>query len=164
MAALHIFMLVICGLISCEDIPGDISQPPSAPVAPYYPEDNSQYYPDYGYPPQQSYPESSFSSLLDRQGLETIVAAPLVITAFIAALIGGILSPLVSDGLSRLGQYEIEWPEVKRKVPSIDTTDEEARSIESWSWIQALERVSQALEETRTKRSSDLMFNKFLKR
>jgi len=142
----------------------DISQAPSAPVAPYYPEDNSQYYPDYGYPPQQSYPESSFSSLLDRQGLETIVAAPLVITAFIAALIGGILSPMVSDGLSRLGQYEIEWPEVKRRVPSIDTTDEEARTIESWSWIQALERVSQVLEETRTKRSSDLTFNKFLKR
>jgi len=142
----------------------DISQPLSAPVAPYYPEDNLQYYPDYGYPQQQSYPESSFSSLLDRQGLETVLAAPLVITAFIAALIGGILSPMVSDGLSRLGQYEIEWPEVKRRVPGIDTDEEEERSIESWSWIQALERVSQVLEETRTKRSSGMMFNKFLKR
>jgi len=157
-------MLLMCGLIFCEDTPLDVSQPPSAPLAPYYPEDNSQYYPDYGYPPQTSYPESSFSSVLDRQGIETLIGAPLVITAFIAALIGGILSPLISDGLSRLGQYEIEWPEVKRRVPSIETSEEEGRSIESWSWIQALERVSQALEETRTKRSSDLMFNKFLQK
>merc|ERR1711892_854060 len=154
----------MCGLISCEDISVEISQAPSAPVAPYYPEDTSQYYPDYGYPPQQSYPESSFSSTLDRQGIEAVLGAPLVITAFIAALLGGVLSPLVSDGLSRLGQYEIEWPEVKRKIPSIGTIDEEARSIQSWSWIQALERVSQASEKTRTKRSSGIMFNKFLKR
>jgi len=152
------------GLISCEDTPVDISQPPSAPVAPYYAEDNSQYYPDYGYPPHTSYPESSFSSVLDRQGIETLIGAPLVITAFIAALVGGILSPMISDGLSRLGQYEIEWPEVKRRVPSIETSEEEGRSIESWSWIQALERVSQALEETRTKRSAGMNFNKFLKR
>jgi len=157
-------MSLLFGLISCEDTPVGISQPPSAPVAPYYPEDNSQYYPDYGYPPQQSYPESSLSSTLDRQGLETVLGAPLVITAFIAALVGGVLSPLISDGLSRLGQYEIEWPEVKRRVPSIDTIKDEGRSIESWSWIQALERVSQALEETRTKRSTGMMFNRFSKR
>ena len=134
------------GLISCEDTLADVSQPPSAPVAPYYPEDNSQYYPDYGYPPQQSYPESSFSSVLDRQGIETVLAAPIVITAFIAALLGGVLSPMISDGLSRLGQYEIEWPEVKRRVPS---KEEEGRGAESWSWIQALERVGQLLQEHR---------------
>jgi len=164
MVSFSIFMSLLFGLISCEDTLADVSQPPSAPVGPYYPEDNSQYYPDYGYPPQQSYPESSFSSTLDRQGIEAVLGAPLVITAFIAAVLGGVLSPMISDGLSRLGQYEIEWPEVKRRVPSIETSEEEGRSIESWSWIQALERVSQALEETRTKRSSGLMFNKFLKR
>jgi len=164
MASLLIFMSLLFALISCDNTPVDVSQAPSAPVAPYYPEENLQYYPDYGYPPQQSYPESSFSSTLDRQGLETVLGAPLVITAFIAAMVGGVLSPLISDGLSRLGQYEIEWPEVKRRVPSIDKIKDEGRSIESRSWIQALERVSQALEETRTKRSSGLMFNKFLKR
>ena len=41
----------------------------------------------------------------------------MVITAFFAALVGGIMSPFISEGLSRLGEYEIEWPEVKRRVP-----------------------------------------------
>jgi hypothetical protein len=110
------------GLISCEDITHDGSHSPSAPLAPlapYYPEDSSQYYPDYGYPSQPSYPESSFSSTLERQGLEIALGAPLVITAFVAALLGGFLSPMISSGLSRLGEYEIQWPEVKRKVQSI---------------------------------------------
>ena len=107
------------GLISCEDIAYDASHPPSAPITPYYPVDNSQYFPDYGYPSQSSYPESSFSSTLERQGLEIAFGAPLVITAFVAALLGGFLSPMISSGLSRLGEYEIQWPEVKRKIPGI---------------------------------------------
>jgi hypothetical protein len=39
--------------------------------------------------------------------------------AFVAALLGGILSPLISDGMSRLAEYEIEWPEVRRKIRPI---------------------------------------------
>ena len=39
----------------------------------------------------------------------------------------------------------------------LDTSEEEGRSIESWSWIQALERVSQALEETRTNVCDDVI-------
>ena len=126
MDTLHILSLLMFGLITCEDILDELSNSPSAPIAPYYPEDNSQYYPDYGYPSQPSYPESSFSSTLDRQGLETVLGAPLVITAFVAALFGGFLSPMISEGLSRLGEYEIMWPEVKRKIPSI------GREIGSW--------------------------------
>eukprot|EP00090_Calanus_glacialis_P003321 TRINITY_DN12455_c0_g1_i8.p1 TRINITY_DN12455_c0_g1~~TRINITY_DN12455_c0_g1_i8.p1 ORF type:complete len:165 (-),score=35.68 TRINITY_DN12455_c0_g1_i8:600-1094(-) len=164
MDTLHMLSFLLCGLISCEDITYDASHSPSDPVAPYYPEDNSQYYPDYGYPSQPSYPESSFSSTLDRQGLETVLGAPLVITAFVAALLGGFLSPLISSGLSRLGEYEIMWPEVKRKIPSIGTPEDEARTLESWSWIQALEKINHALQEPRTKRSSSDTFNKFLRR
>lgn len=106
-------------MISCEDT-AHASHPsiqsPTAPVAPYYPEDSSQYYPDYGYPSQPSSPGPAFSSQLDRQGLEAVLGAPVVITAFAAALLGGFLSPLISDGLSRMAEYEIEWPEVKRKI------------------------------------------------
>ena len=102
-------------MITCEDIFHEASNPPSAPIASYYPEDNSQYYQDYGYPAQPSLAESSF----DRQGLETVIGAPLVFTAFGAALLGGFLSPMISSGLSRLAKYEIMWPEVKRKIPSI---------------------------------------------
>ena len=148
MDTLHIFSLLMFGLITCEDILDEASNPPSAPVAPYYPEDNSQYYPDYGYSSQPSLAESSFSSSLDRQGLETVLGAPLVITAFAAALLGGFLSPIISSGLSRLGEYEIMWPEVKRKIrPS----EGEARDVESPSWIQALERVNQVLHNPITK-------------
>ena len=126
MGTLHTLSLLLCGFVTCEDIPLDGSQPPSAPIAPYYPEDNSQYYPDYGYPSQPSLAESSFSSTLDRQGLEIALGAPLVVTAFAAALLGGFLSPLISSGLSRLGEYEVQWPQVKRKIPSI------GKDMECW--------------------------------
>ena len=85
---------------------------------------------------------------MDRHGLETFLGAPLVITAFVAALLGGFLSPIISEGLSRLGEYEIEWPEVKRKIrPS----EGEARDVESRSWIQALEIVNQVVHDPITK-------------
>ena len=126
MDTLHRVSLLMCGLISCEDIVDEASNPTSAPIAPYFPEDNSHYYPDYGYSSQPSLAESSFSPTLDRQGLETVLGIPLVITAFAAALLGGFLSPLISSGLSRLGEFEIMWPDVKRKIPSI------GREIGSW--------------------------------
>jgi len=40
----------------------------------------------------------------------------------------------------------------------------EARAVESLSWIEALEKVNQALGEPRTKRNARNIFNKFLKR
>ena len=96
-------------------------------TGPYY-GDDSQYYPDYGYNSQDSTP-----SLLDRQGIETVLGAPLVITAFVAALVGGIVGPLISDGLARLGEYEIQWPQVRRKI--IQQEEEEGRT---WSWVKEL--------------------------
>merc|ERR1711936_1308691 len=74
---------------------------------PTYPE-----YPDYGYP--SSGP--GFASELDRQGLEAVLGAPVVITAFAAALFGGLLSPLISEGLSRMSEYQIEWPSFSQRV------------------------------------------------
>ena len=87
----------------------------SAPIAPYYPE-----YPEYGYPPSGS----GFSSELDRQGLEAVLGAPVVITAFAAALFGGLLSPLISIGLNRMSEFEIEWPEFKQKVETGNIAEE----------------------------------------
>ena len=111
------------GVVSSEEVPLEAS--PSAPVGPYYADDSSQYYPDYG----QAYPsQPSFTSPLDRQGLETAIAAPIIITAFAAALLGGIVSPMFSRALSRLGEYTIEWPQVKRKVP---TSDEGLQKIDT---------------------------------
>jgi len=159
MLSLHLILLLLAGLVLSEDPTGSVE--PTAPLGPYYPEDG-QYYPDYGYPATQD----TAPSIIDRQAIETVLGAPVVITAFFAALVGGIMSPFISEGLSRLGEYEIEWPEVKRRVPlpsSEDSEEEDGRSLDSWSWIKALETVSQAVEASRTKRSSQ-MFSKFLKR
>ena len=57
------------------------------------------------------------SDWLHRQAsIEAVLGAPVVITAFAAALFGGILSPLISEGLSRMGDYQIEWPSFSQRV------------------------------------------------
>ena len=67
---------------------------------------SSPYYADYySQPSAPSGLASVFS--VDRQGFEAILTAPLVLTAFIAALFGGFLSPLISQGLASLTEYEI---------------------------------------------------------
>merc|ERR1711894_361138 len=127
---------------------------------PTYPE-----YPDYGY--ASSGP--GFASELDRQGLEAVLGAPVVITAFAAALFGGLLSPLISSGLSRMADLEIEWPEVKQKVDNKTKTTKnrtklisKARQLVSnFSWIEALETLNSFAGNTRYKRSSH-KFNKYL--
>jgi len=159
MLSLHVIVPLLAGLALSEELTGSVE--PTAPVGPYYPDDG-HYYPDYGYPATQD----TAPSIIDRQAIETVLGAPVVITAFFAALVGGIMSPFIHEGLSRLGEYEIEWPEVKRRVPvpsSENSEEEDGRSLDSWSWIKALETVSQAVEASRTKRSSQ-MFSKFLKR
>ena len=102
----------------------------------------------------------------------------MVITAFAAALFGGILSPLISHGLSRMADFEIEWPEFNRKKLSskseklLDKPDfpndnycvgskkknkskasNKARELEEpqFSWLDALESVNSVLESARTK-------------
>ena len=87
---------------------------------------------------------------------------------------------MISSGLSRLAEYEIQWPEVKRKIPSIgkdidlkflklgdndalllvNTTEDEAKAVESWSWIQALGKVNQALELEGPRKQ--VIFNSFI--
>ena len=81
-------------------------------VSQYYNYNNAEagtnpYYPDYSYT-QPSAP-SSLSSIfsVERQGFEAVLTAPLVLTAFIAALFGGFLSPLISQGIASLREYEI---------------------------------------------------------
>lgn len=97
---------------------------------------NLPYYPDYTYPPPS--PPAAFSApahrcspthcpaLLysvqclpstDRLGLDSVLSAPMVLTAFVAAVFGGVLSPFISDGLNRMVEYEIQWPRIRRKVP-----------------------------------------------
>jgi len=85
---------------------------PASGIPPYgYPEY------DYSYEPQSQLFPSSSASINDRQAsIEAVLGAPVVITAFAAALFGGILSPLISEGLSRMSDYQIEWPSFDQKV------------------------------------------------
>ena len=90
------------------------------------------------------------SDWLDRQAsIEAVLGAPVVITAFAAALFGGILSPLISEGLSRMGDYQIEWPSfsqrVDRKKTKTRTKTSKARDFDdvdsSMSWMEVLDNV-----------------------
>ena len=45
-----------------------------------------------------------------------MIAAPLIVTAFSAALFGGLLSPAITYGFERMSEYEIKWPEFTRKT------------------------------------------------
>ena len=121
---------------------------------PYY----SEY--DYAnYEPQSaafSSASDSAASLTDRQAsIEAVLGAPVVITAFAAALFGGILSPLISEGLSRMSDYQIEWPSIgaketrrrRKKVSSSKARD----LVNNISWLDVLEGVNSVVSAIRTK-------------
>jgi len=134
------------------------------PVSPYYSE-----YPDYGY----SSSGPGLAQQLDRQGLEAVLGAPVVITAFAAALFGGLLSPLISSGLSRMAEFEIEWPEVKQKVETgtkkktktsknrTKLVSKARELVSNVSWLEALETLNSFVGTSRYKRSAGT-FDKFL--
>ena len=111
-----------------------------AGINPYY----SEY--DYNLYEPQTQPLNS----LDRQAtIEAVLGAPVVITAFAAALFGGLLSPLISEGLSRMSEYQIEWPSfsqrVDRKKTKTRTKTSKARDFDdvdsSMSWMEVLDNV-----------------------
>ena len=62
----------------------------------------------------------------ERQGLEAFLTAPLVVTAFIAALFGGFVSPLISQGLATMNQFELVMPQIRRRNVTNDTSMESA--------------------------------------
>jgi len=140
------------GHVQQHAAPAQVAAPSSAPgVSPYY----AQY--DYeAYEPQ---PQSFTSGGLDRQAsIEAVLGAPVVITAFAAALFGGILSPLISEGLSRMSEYQIEWPSFNQRVEKRRKTKtkagSKARDLDnSINWLEMLETVNNVVSAIRTKRS-----------
>merc|ERR1711872_677198 len=160
----HVLVLVFfIGSTFSDNVHHGTLQAPSAGSGPYYPE-----YPEYGYPPSGP----GFASELDRQGLEAVLGAPVVITAFAAALFGGLLSPLISSGLARMAELEIEWPEVKQKVETgtkkktktvknrTKLVNKARELVSDFSWIEALENLNSFVASNRYKRSEG-KFNKF---
>jgi|ERR1711899_321497 len=127
-----------------------------AGINPYY----SEY--DYNLYEPQTQPLNS----LDRQAtIEAVLGAPVVITAFAAALFGGLLSPLISEGLSRMSEYQIEWPSfsqrVDRKKTKTRTKTSKARDFDdvdsSMSWMEVLDNVHNVITTVNnlSKRSVD---------
>merc|ERR1711963_1139574 len=163
MRNLCILLSVLLGLASADKTAGGHvasasgQVPASAPASglpPYYPEY------DYAYEPQsQLFSSSSSASSLDRQAsIEAVLGAPVVITAFAAALFGGILSPLISEGLSRMSEYQIEWPSFNQRVEKRRKTKtkagSKARDLDnSVNWLEMLETVNNVVSAIRTKRS-----------
>merc|ERR1712227_413473 len=140
------------GHVQQHAAPAQVAAPSSASgVSPYY----AQY--DYeAYEPQ---PQSFTSGGLDRQAsIEAVLGAPVVITAFAAALFGGILSPLISEGLSRMSEYQIEWPSFNQRVEKRRKTktksSNKARELaNNVSWLDILEGVNTVVSAIRSKRS-----------
>merc|ERR1711862_82074 len=111
----------------------------------------SPYYPDYGYATAvqtQQDPVNPFLLSQDRQGLETFITAPIVITAFIAALFGGFVSPFISQGLATMSQFEITLPSIRRR----NVTSEISTTTETSRMLHFIHKMTD--EDTRVKRSS----------
>merc|ERR1712117_764552 len=122
------------------------------------------YYSEYDYSLYE--PQAQTFNSLDRQAsIEAVLGAPVVITAFAAALFGGILSPLISEGLSRMSDYQIEWPtfsqRVEKRRKTKTKTGSKSRDIDTGlSWLDVLESVNAVVSAVRSKRSvADMQFS-----
>merc|ERR1740128_1341922 len=113
-------VLVLAGFTSCDKT----AYPQTNVVTPLNQEysdpnlDNSAYYNqvDYG---QSGYDYGQYSDN-DRTAelIETAITIPMAITAFLAALLGGFMAPIISDGMRALGDFELpefEFTDIKRK-------------------------------------------------
>merc|ERR1712027_222888 len=122
------------------------------------------YYSEYDYSLYE--PQAQTFNSLDRQAsIEAVLGAPVVITAFAAALFGGLLSPLISEGLSRMSEYQIEWPSFSQRVEKRRKTKTKAGSkardldnpVNSMSWMEVLDNVHSVISTVNSlsKRSVD---------
>jgi len=71
-----------------------------------------------------------------------LIAAPLIVTAFSAALFGGLLSPAITYGFERMSEYEIKWPEFTRKT----SKSGKSRALQ-FSWLDTLEAVGKVVKK-----------------
>jgi len=124
---------------------GEHKQEAASLVAPAAPRTNYPEQPYYDY--ADAYPETNFQSqAADRQG-EALIAAPMIITAFSAALFGGLLSPAITYGFERMSEYEIKWPEFTRKKNG------KSRGLD-FSWLETLEAVGKVVERIQKTQST----------
>jgi len=156
-------VLVLVLLCRADKTPGHVNNNVQVPAASSTAGINP-YYAEYDYSLYE--PQAQTFNSLDRQAsIEAVLGAPVVITAFAAALFGGLLSPLISEGLSRMSEYQIEWPSfsqrVERKKTKTRTKSGKAREFEdtvsSMSWMEVLDNVHNVISTVNSlsKRSVD---------
>ena len=80
-------------------------------------------------------------------------------TAFVAALLGALVAPALSAGITRITEFELPeftLPEISEKAV------EEVRSLETkYPWVRMVENVYSVLREELNYRKSN-KFNKFI--
>merc|ERR1712168_1787423 len=123
-----------------------------APLAQEYPDtglvDNNAYY-NQGEYNQGAYDYTQYSDT-DRTAelIESAITIPMAITAFLAALLGGIMAPIVGDGMRALMEFElpeIELPRIKKAGSGRDY-DDVYKPVSSLFKIAAEKMVTNAIK------------------
>merc|ERR1712106_289915 len=140
-------ILVVVGLTNCDQA----AYPATNVVAPLNQEyadtgivDNSAYYnqADYG---QSAYDYSQYSDT-DRTAelIESAITVPMAITAFFAALLGGFMAPIISDGMRALREFEL--PELKKKTKGRAFDEPLAKPVSSLFKLAAEKIITNAID------------------
>merc|ERR1711942_205187 len=123
-----------------------------APLAQEYPDtglvDNNAYYTQ-GENSQGGYDYTQYSDT-DRTAelIESAITIPMAITAFMAALLGGIMAPIVGDGMRALMEFELpefELPRIK-KAGSGRAYDDVYKPVSSLFKLAAEKMVTNAIK------------------
>merc|ERR1739842_33589 len=80
--------------------------------------------------------------------IESVITIPMAITAFLAALLGGIMAPIVGDGMRALMEFglpEFELPRIKKSGSGRDYEDI-YKPVSSLFKVAAEKMVTNALE------------------
>jgi len=145
-------ILVFIGASNCDQS-GYPQANVAAPLTQEYADtglvDNSAYYnqADYG---QGVYDYAQYSDT-DRTAelIESAITIPMAVTAFLAALLGGIMAPVISDGFRALGEFEIpdiEFPRIKKTDSGRAFDDPLAKPISSLFKLAAEKMITNAIE------------------
>merc|ERR1712079_223077 len=109
-------ILLIIGVARCDQSAYPVSGSVGAPLTQEYADtslvDNTAYYGQADYS-QGGYDYAQYSDT-DRTAelIESALTLPMAIVAFFAALMGGIMAPVVSDGMRALAEFE--FPRLKK--------------------------------------------------
>jgi len=117
--------------------------------------DNNAYYNQAEFT-QGAYDYTQYSDtdrLLFGEVLEPVVTIPMAITAFLAALLGGIMAPIVGDGMRALMEFELpefELPRIKKSGSGRDI-DHYYKPVSSLFEMVAEKMVTNAIERLQEK-------------